>query len=110
MVPCSTSSPADRNNAAQQLDDRNLEKIFFFLICLFPRQSVILSNAPLFSFHSASDAGAHRSLVRFVGWGTAQSADTHRRERWVSLTLNPSYATPRIRGEMPLFVHTSQNV
>jgi hypothetical protein len=28
----------------------------------------------------------------FVGWVEAQSADTHRKKRWVSLTLHPSYA------------------
>jgi len=28
---------------------------------------------------------------KIVGWVEAHCADTHRRERWVSLTLNPSY-------------------
>jgi hypothetical protein len=27
-----------------------------------------------------------------VGWVEAHSAETHRLERWVSLTLNPSYS------------------
>jgi putative tryptophan/tyrosine transport system substrate-binding protein len=36
-----------------------------------------------------------RISSEIVGWVEAQSADTHSEERWVSLTLNPSYAFQR---------------
>ena len=36
--------------------------------------------------------GKGDSRAEYVGWVEARSAETHRLERWVSLTLNPSYA------------------
>jgi hypothetical protein len=35
--------------------------------------------------------GKDVSRTENVGWVEAHSAETHRLERWVSLTLNPSY-------------------
>ena len=72
--------PLDASRGASTLAHGMSRTIFGFLLSLNERPCSKLRGIK-----------AQATWSEIVGWVEAQSADTHRGERWVSLTLNPSY-------------------